>query len=223
MSDQAAARTRYTKVAILLHWAIALLILFNLATGFFRGAIPKGVWAFHISSGITILVLTVIRIVWRLTHRPPPFLPMARWEKWGANTVHFLLYCAMLAGPLTGWAMVSSHADKPKSAVEAAAPGAPDQSAAAPKKPRKTMIWGLFELPKLAPIAHIADQPDGAAKLKETHEMFEERHEMVAYIFLGLLLLHLGGALKHQFIDKEREFARMGLGKTGAAHWDAAA
>ena len=78
------------------------------------------------------------------------------------------------------------------------------------------MIWGLFELPKLSPIVHIADQPDGAAKIKEAHELFEERHETMGLIFLGLLILHLAGALKHQFIDKERELARMGLGKAEA-------
>jgi cytochrome b561 len=215
MADQATARMRYTNVAILLHWAIALLILFNLATGFFHEAIPKGIWAFHVSSGITILALTVIRIVWRLTHRPPPFLPMAGWEKGLAHVVHFLLYCAMLAAPLTGWAMLSAHADKPAPAAEAGAPPSP-------KKPGPT-VWGLFELPKLSPIVHIGDGPDGAAKLKEAHEQFEGRHEMIGWIFLGLLVLHLGGALKHQFVDKERELARMGLGKTGEAHWDPAA
>ena len=212
MTDQAAARLRYSKVAIFLHWAIALLVLHNLVTGFFHDALPRGWFQFHISSGVTILVLTVIRIVWRLTHKPPPFLPMAKWEKWGANIVHFLLYCAMLAAPLTGWAMISAHVDKP-APVEQAAGAATPPSLPVPKKPRRTMIWGLFELPKLSPIVHIADQPDGAAKIKEAHELFEERHEMVGFIFLGLLILHLAGALKHHFIDKERELARMGLGR----------
>ena len=218
MADQA-ARLRYSKVAILLHWAIAVLILYNLFTGLLHDVLPRPWFQFHISSGITILALTVIRIGWRLTHKPPPFLPMAKWEKWLAHIVHFLLYCAMLAAPLTGWAMISANRPRPAPVAQAAgAPGpavaAPAPTPSGPPKPRRTMIWGLFELPKLSPIVHIADQPDGAAKLKEAHELFEERHETVGWLFVGLLILHLAGALKHQLIDKERELARMGLGKT---------
>jgi cytochrome b561 len=120
----------------------------------------------------------------------------------------------MLAAPLTGWAMISAHADKPAPAVQTA--GVPGQPPAAPGKPRKTMIWEIFELPKLSPIAHIADQPDGAAKIKETHELYEERHEMVGWIFLGLLILHVAGALKHQFVDRRRQLGRMGVGRAPA-------
>jgi cytochrome b561 len=213
MTDQA-ARLRYTNVAIFLHWAIALLILFNLITGFFHDMIPRAVFAFHISSGVTILVLTVIRIIWRLTHWGPPFLPMAAWERGLAHVVHFLLYCAMLLSPLTGWAMISAHADKPiPAAMQADAGPQPGP----PPKPHQTMIWGLFVLPKLKPITDIANQPDGAAKLKETHELWEDRHGTMGLIFLGLLVLHLGGALKHQLIDRQRELARMGIGRTGPA------
>jgi cytochrome b561 len=216
MTDQA-VRLRYSTGAIILHWAIAVLVLFNLCTGFFHDFVPKAVFAFHISSGITILTLTVLRIIWRLTHRPPPFLPIAPWEKWLANIVYFLLYCAMLAAPLTGWAMISAHVDKPPMAAALAAP-----QPGPPPKRRQTIIWGVIPLPKLAPIVHIADQPDGQAKLKEAHELFEARHEAVGFIFLGLLILHIAGALKHQLIDKHRPLARMGVGKAEPAHWNPA-
>lgn len=218
MADQAAARVRYSNGAIILHWVIAVLILYNLCSGLLHDTLPKGFFQFHISSGVTILTLTVIRIIWRLTHRPPPFLPMAKWEKGLAHVVHFLLYGLMLAAPLTGWAMISAHVDKPAPAVSAA-PAAP---APAPRKPHKTMVWGLFELPKLSPITHIADQPDGAAKLKEAHETLEDVHGTIGLIFLGLLVLHLAGALKHQLIDRRRELARMGLGTPESAHWNPA-
>ena len=213
MVDEAAARLRYSKGAIILHWAIAILILYNLTSGLLHDTLPKAVFQFHISSGITILALTVIRIIWRLTHRPPPFLPMAGWEKGLAHIVHFCLYLAMLAAPMTGWAMISAHVDKPKPAAEGAAPA----------KPRQTLIWGLIPLPKLKPIADIGKGPDGPAKLKEAHETFEGRHETIGLIFLGLLILHLAGALKHQFIDKRRELARMGVGTPDTARWDPAA
>ena len=228
MADGAAARMRYSNVAIFLHWAIALLILYNLFTGFLHDALPRGWFRFHVSSGVTILTLTVIRIIWRLTHKAPPYLPMARWEKGLAHAVHFLLYCAMLAAPLTGWAMISANRPRPPAPVEQAAGApapvmpAPAQAPAGPPKPRKTMIWGLFELPKLSPIVHIGDQPDGAAKLKEAHELFEERHEMIGLIFIGLLILHIAGALKHQLVDRRRQLARMGIGKPERAHWDPA-
>lgn len=219
MTDQAAAQLRYSRGAILLHWAIAILILYNLISGLLGDVLPRAFFQFHVSSGITILVLTVIRIGWRLTHRPPPYLPMAGWEKGVAHIVHFLLYCAMLAAPMTGWIMLSAHADKPP--VQAV-PLAPGDVPPPTHKPHRQMIWGLVELPTLRPVANIANQPDGAAKLKETHEQFESIHGTIGWIFLGLLILHLGGALKHQFIDKERELARMGLGRTKAAHWDPA-
>ncbi len=210
MANDAASRMRYSNVAIFLHWAIAILILFNLFTGFFGESVPRAVFAFHISSGITILALTVIRIVWRLTHKPPPFLPIAVWERGLAHGVHFCLYLAMLAAPLTGWAMVSAYVPQPEAAAGAAA------RVAAPK-PRPIMVWGVIPLPRLSPITRIADQPDGAAKLKEAHELFEARHETIGWIFIGLLLLHLAGAMKHQLIDRRRELGRMGMGSAPLA------
>jgi cytochrome b561 len=79
--SMARRRLRYANVAIALHWAIAALILYNLTSGLLRPVLPRGFFVFHVSSGITILVLTAVLIVWRLTNRPPPFLPMAGWEK----------------------------------------------------------------------------------------------------------------------------------------------
>jgi cytochrome b561 len=124
--------------------------------------------------------------------------------------VHFLLYCAMLLAPLTGWAMISAHVDKP--AVQGALQDAAPQPGP-PPKPRQTMIWNLFPLPKLSPVVRIADQPDGEVRLKQAHDLFEERHETIGWIFVFLLILHVAGALKHQLIDRQRELGRMGLGQ----------
>jgi cytochrome b561 len=220
MVDEAAARLRYSKGAIILHWTIAILIVYNLTTGLLHDELPKAAFQFHVSSGITILVLTVVRIIWRLTHKPPPFLPMAPWERGLAHVIHFCLYLAMLAAPLTGWAMQSAHVDKPKPTVEGAAP--PPQPVG-PPKPHKTMIWGLFELPKLKPVTDIGQGPDGPAKLKEAHEQLEGLHGTIGWIFLFLLILHIAGALKHELIDKKRQLARMGVGKAEPKHWDGVA
>lgn len=196
-------RARYTTVAILLHWAIAALILFNLATGLTFESMSEGTFRtlvpIHISSGITILALTAVRIAWRLTHRPPPMVAMPAWQKLLAKTVYLLFYVGMVAAPLTGWALVSAHADAPGTA------------------PHRTMVWGMVPLPKLAPIVRIGEQPDGAAKLKDAHEMFESRHGTIGWILLGLLVLHVSGALKHQLIDRRRELARMGIGRAEPA------
>ena len=118
------AGLRYTDVAILLHWLIAAAIVYNLVSGLLRPVLPRGFFVFHVSSGITILVLTLVRIGWRLTHRPPPYLPMAAWEKGLAHAIHFLLYAAMLLLPFSGWAMVSANppAGSPGAAWAAAHP-----------------------------------------------------------------------------------------------------
>ncbi|RYM10326.1 cytochrome b [Sphingobium cupriresistens] len=102
---------RYTAVARALHWAIAVLILLNLALGFAHDAFPKD-WAVmpvHKSIGLTILALTLLRIVWRLVH-PAPRLPAAMplWEKAAAHATHFLFYALMLILPLSGWIMTSA-------------------------------------------------------------------------------------------------------------------
>ena len=100
---------RYSTVAIVLHWSIAALVLYNLTSGLMKSLLPPGFFQFHVSSGVTILILSVVRVAWRLTHRPPPKLPMHAWERGLAHVVHFLLYVAMLLVPFSGWALVSAR------------------------------------------------------------------------------------------------------------------
>jgi cytochrome b561 len=212
----AAGRTRYTTVAIWLHWLIAGLLLFNLATGLTFSLMPDS-WfgaliGFHISSGITVLALTAVRIVWRLTHRPPPMLPMPAWQKALANAVYLFFYLGMVAAPMTGWILISAHADKPPVSAPATAKPVAPGTAPAPK-PHRTLIWGLIPLPKLAPVQAIGNQPGGEEKLHEVHEQFEGRHGTIGWILLALLVLHVSGALKHQLIDRRRELGRMGVGR----------
>ena len=72
-----AAGERYTRVAIWLHWAIAAFIIFNLLSGLFTDVLPPplqiAVLTLHVSSGLTVLALTLARIAWRLMNDPPPF------------------------------------------------------------------------------------------------------------------------------------------------------
>src|SRR5690349_19302725 len=104
-----AAQQRYSNVAIALHWLIALALGFQLALGF---AMPKdergfALFQFHKSVGVTIFLLTVLRLIWRFTHRPPQAVE-GGFQGLLAKTVHTLLYAFMIVQPLTGWIMVST-------------------------------------------------------------------------------------------------------------------
>jgi len=100
---------RYTLPAIWLHWIVAALILVNIALGltadFFPDAWVRTVIDTHKSVGISVLGLAILRLAWRLSHNPPP-LPATypSFERTFAHLVHILLYVAIFALPLTGWA-----------------------------------------------------------------------------------------------------------------------
>ena len=103
-------RERYTTVAIVLHWLSAALVLFMVGLGWIMDEIPKGTperaywFNLHKSIGITIGLLVVVRLLWRLAHKPPP-LPstMPAWEVAAARVTHALLYALLVAMPLVGF------------------------------------------------------------------------------------------------------------------------
>jgi cytochrome b561 len=104
--------TRYTRVAIRLHWTIAALILFNLPVGFVHDYFGSGLkpimMTLHKSFGFTVLMLTLVRIGWRLRHPVPAFdSAMAGWEIALARTIQWAFYALMLLIPASGW-LVSS-------------------------------------------------------------------------------------------------------------------
>ncbi len=105
---------RYTPTAIGLHWLLAALILAQLFVGWMFHEVLEGearsAWfEWHKALGITILLLTLVRVVWRLTHRPPPFpAAMAWWERSAARLTHLGLYVIMLGLPLTGYGAIST-------------------------------------------------------------------------------------------------------------------
>jgi cytochrome b561 len=101
---------RYSSVAIAFHWTIAAAIIFNLVLGLFHDGLPRDwqVMPVHKALGITILVLSVGRLAWRLAHRPPLLATnTAPWERTVALAAHWILYALMIIMPLTGWAMSS--------------------------------------------------------------------------------------------------------------------
>ena len=180
---------RYTGVAIALHWLIALCVFGLLAVGFWmtdaieeeasrQAAFTAYQW--HKTFGIMVLLLTALRLVWRLTHRAPPLPPgMPAWQQAAAKVSHWGFYALTLAVPLAGWAMVS-----------ASPYGFP------------TMLFGVIEWPHIGPLTRVADKQAVAEALSETHEY-------LAIALLVLIGLHVAAAVKHQWLDRDGLLARM--------------
>jgi cytochrome b561 len=102
--------SRYTRVAIILHWVVAALVLAQFPLGWWMQEIPKQppgprVEAFnlHKSIGLLIAALMLARIAWRLGHPAPPLGPMPRWQSRLAHATHFMLYAVLVALPVTGY------------------------------------------------------------------------------------------------------------------------
>ena len=94
----------------MLHWLIAALVIAQFAWGWWMQTIPKqpaglraDAFNLHKSVGMTIFALMVVRIVWRLAHRPPPLPPMPSWQATAARVTHVLLYAALIVQPLVGY------------------------------------------------------------------------------------------------------------------------
>ncbi|WP_308911001.1 cytochrome b [Pseudokordiimonas caeni] len=111
-----AGANRYSLVAIILHWliatmVIALLILGPVMTGMGDDdlMLKFDLYQWHKSLGISVLLLTLVRIGWRIMKAPPPLpVAMTRRDILLARTMHALLYALTLAIPLAGWVMVST-------------------------------------------------------------------------------------------------------------------
>ena len=134
----------------------------------------------HKSIGITILILSVIRVLWRLTHKAPP-LPteMPAWERAGAKLTHYAFYFLILAIPVVGWAMVST------------------ESYTVPTVLFKTIPW-----PDLSFLAKLQNKA-------ALNEFFDKAHYVLALSVVPLLLLHIGAALKHHFVERDDVLSRM--------------
>ena len=193
--------TRYSKTAVVLHWLIAIFIVIMFVLGWFMADIPKdapkqmvfdvldlGVYTWqlaeaatprtfyfnlHKSLGITIFALILIRILWRVTHKPPAFLTSYKTiERKIATGTHHVLYLLMVAIPLTGLIMAINS--------------------------KYGLKWFGIDF-----IAGLDNKP--------VREVFVEAHEIIGIIFLVAVALHVVGALKHNFIDKDETMKRMSL------------
>lgn len=165
---------RYSRVARWLHWGMGLLIIGNLAGGLAHDVNPQLIIPLHKATGILLLGLAVLRIVWRMIHPAPP-LPadMGTGARALASFTHALLYALMVIIPLSGWVM-SSAAEYPIS------------------------FYGLFDVPKF-----------NVVKDTPLWEVAHEGHEILGFVMIGLLVLHIAAALRHHFMLKDGMLARM--------------
>ena len=168
---------RYSRIAMALHWTIAVLILGQIVLGWYMNEwIPDHtpyqdqVEGLHIELGLTILLLILVRIGVRLAIKPPP-LPagMPAWETGLAHAAHLLFYLLMIAMPLTGWALVSAGPDP-------------------------ISFWGIT-WPHLPGVGFMT----GPEHKPTRHLMMTIHTTVLIWIVLLNLALHVAGAIKHQF------------------------
>lgn len=179
--------SRYSVVAIILHWTIAAAILSQIALGLYMTRLGNAqinlkfaLYQFHKSVGISILALTVLRLIWRLLHRPPPtMVGQPAWAQRVAHTTHWIFYGLMIGLPLTGWVIVStSPLDIP------------------------TVLFGVVPLPNLPWL-------NGLSNAASLSTRFETIHAVAAYFLLATVALHIAAAMKHHLIDRDDVLWRM--------------
>jgi cytochrome b561/polyisoprenoid-binding protein YceI len=170
---------RYSLGAIILHWLLALALAFQLSLGLGLDDLgPRGfaLYQFHKSIGIAVLILSLLRLLWRLTHKPLP-AKESGWQGAVAKTVHAALYLFMIGAPVTGWLMVSTDRVK------------------VPTLLFGTVPWPHLPLPRsLNGFAH-------------------ESHELLGWLGIALILLHVAGAVRHQWLLKDNIMGRMAPGR----------
>ena len=173
------SRSRYSTVSIILHWTIFVLIFANATFGgWMEDAQPSeklGYYQLHKSVGITVLLLSLFRLGWRISHPWPPFpQDMWFWERALARGTHIVFYVLMIGAPLLGWAAASAG-------------GAPE-----------VPLYGAVPAPNL-PL------PQG----EDLSETFGDWHKILVKAIYVVLALHVLGALKHHFIDRDLVLHRM--------------
>lgn len=105
----------YTAMAVVLHWLMVALLVAQYAIGWTMPAIhrdtqPETLINLHLSVGALILVLLILRLLWRLTHPvPPPPAGLPGWQNTASSLVHWLLYLLLIVVPLLGWMNASAR------------------------------------------------------------------------------------------------------------------
>jgi cytochrome b561 len=161
-----------------LHWLVVALIinqwwLMQRADSLPLGAAKLQAIGLHKSLGMTILVLAILRLVWRLANPVPSLEGQTKsWERRLAWLSHVLLYALLFALPLSGWLMSSAR--------------------------NFPVSWfNQFQFPDL-----VAADP-------ELYRTMQDLHHLLFSALVVMALLHVAGALKHHFIDRNEVLRRM--------------
>ena len=108
-------KTAYDATAKLFHWFVVVLVGTQFISAWIMPDIrgnqsPPYLMSIHMSFGVTIIFVMLLRMAWRLTH-PVPSLPndMPRWQVRTAQAIHYAFYLLLFVIPFTGWAWASSR------------------------------------------------------------------------------------------------------------------
>lgn len=184
-------RERWGWLARAFHWVMAFLILALALVGTYMANFLDDMirqielTQMHKSFGFVVFVMAVLRVLWRWANPVSPDPPAGRpaWEHRAAQATHWALYILMFAIPVSGWLMASASTLNDPDAYPA---------------PMRNMVFGLFELPD-------PFQPGSDALAGALHMV----HAYSVYLLAALLLLHVGGALRHHFVEKDGVLRRM--------------
>jgi cytochrome b561 len=183
------SQNAYGSLAKLFHWLTFLLLIGAFSLGFLvvemkeeamqdpdgPGLSPQilQMFSYHKWIGVTIFLLAILRLGWRLISPPPPMLAtIPRAQQMLAHAVHGGIYLLLFAIPIIGW--IASSA-----------------------KGFKTVYLGIITLPDLV------------KRNRDLGESLAEVHELLGFALLALFALHVAGALKHHFIDRDTTLKRM--------------
>lgn len=187
-------RTRYTSIAVTLHWLVAIGIIYNLWVGLgfddlkaSHSPLLRPAIDLHKSIGITLIGLIVMRVLWKIGNPgPAPMASLKPWERKLSMGTHHFLYLLMVLVPLAGWLHDSAWKE---------AAGHP------------LMLFGVVPWFRLPLFAMLND-----AGKDWWHDTLGAVHSLSAKLLIGVVALHILGALKHQFYDRQPQFRRMWFG-----------
>jgi cytochrome b561 len=175
---------RYDKVAIALHWLVAIGVFVMIGLGWYMTGIPKGVPArtfyynLHKSIGLTVALVVLIRVVWRWNHQPPPLPPgMPSWMFNASKLSHGLLYALLVLMPAAGF--VASNFTK-----------------------YGVTYFGLFKIGPYFP------------ENKDMWELFQGIHHAASVVLVVVIGIHIAAAFTHLLIKKDGVFYRMLPGRS---------
>ena len=170
---------RYDRVAIALHWIVAVGVFVMIGLGWYMTDIPKGTpergffYNLHKSIGVTLAIIILVRVVWRWNHQPP-LLPAgtASWVVNASRLSHSLLYALLVLMPVAGF--TASNFSK-----------------------YGVTYFGLF---KIGPLF---------AENKSLYELFQGIHHAASEVLVVVICIHIAGALRHLLINRDGVFFRI--------------